>query len=178
MFIVYVFLLSSPIFILSAVNGPKSFWLSHSYMEERTIRRRFVRNAIIGCMTITFLLGLGWYAKLQQIREKEERQELLSSRGINEVDLQRRLETVQLKKHIDSICTDAGASALLMGYIPAEEFQSGRIVNLSYKYQQVIKDSLGTKEYYPSTKDSLMPDKWYSNIAWMVIKELYHKNEK
>ena len=100
----------------------------------------------------------------------------MSRLGINEMEIQKGMETRQLKEHIDSICNDVMASAVLTGYIIAKEFHSNDMVAISYKYQQAIRDSLGLKEYYPSTRDSLMPDKWYSSVAWSVVKNLYHQN--
>lgn len=166
----YVFILSLPIFILSAVNGPKSFWLSHSYMKLKTIRSRFVRNAIMGCIIIAFLFGIGWRSKLNQIQQEIERKELYRLIGYNE-------DAINARNHVDSICNDVCSSALISGYIPIDIFHSRGLGNITFKYHQTIKDSLGTKEYYPLTKDSLMPDIWYANIAWFVIKELYHKND-
>ena len=177
-FLIYFFLPSIPIFLFSVVNGPKSFWLSHSYMNPHSLRIRFLKNAIIGCITISLLFGLGWNSKIQMIRQEEERKELLSSLGVNEVEMQKRMETRCLKEHIDSIFNDAMASAILTGYISVEEFQSNNIVSISYRYQQTIRDSLGTQEYYPSIRDSLKPDRWYSIIAWTVIKENYHNSDK
>lgn len=177
-FLIYFFLPSIPIFLFSVVNGPKSFWLSHSYMNPHSLRIRFLKNAIIGCITISLLFGLGWNSKIQMIKQEEERKELLSSLGVNEVEMQKRMETRCLKEHIDSIFNDVMASAILTGYISVEEFQSNNIVSISYKYQQTIRDSLGTQEYYPSIRDSLKPDRWYSIIAWTVIKENYHNSDK
>lgn len=174
--LIHFFLPSIPVFLFSLVNGPKSFWLSHSYMNPHSLRISFLKNAIIGCITISLSFGLGWYSKSQSIKQVKERKELMSRLGINEVEIKKRMETRQLKEHIDSICNDVMASAVLTGYIFAEEFQSNDMVVISYKYQQAIRDSLGLKEYYPSTRDSLMPDKWYSSVAWSVVKNLYHQN--
>ena len=63
--LIHFFLPSIPIFLFSLVNGPKSFWLSHSYMNPHSLRISFLKNAIIDCLTISMLFGLGWYSKSQ-----------------------------------------------------------------------------------------------------------------
>lgn len=75
------------------------------------------------------------------------------------------------RNHIDSIFTDVSSIYTLTNvdkYGGIDKIGSV-LVRMEYAYQSAIKDSLGSSSYYPSTRDSLMTDKWYKDIAWKVL---------
>lgn len=45
------------------------------------------------------------------------------------------------------------------------------LLRLELDYQNAIKDSLGSSEYYPYQRDSLKKDQWYQNVAITIISQ-------
>ena len=89
-------------------------------------------------------------------------------------DYEKRHEELCYRNHIDSIFTDVSSSYILINvdkYGGIDKIGS-LLVRMEYAYQSAIKDSLGSSSYYPSSRDSLMTDKWYKDIAWKVVHQI------
>lgn len=54
---------SLPINVFSAINGPKSYWLKHSYLKREYFNRKVLKNSLIGIIIILIAMGLGYYSK-------------------------------------------------------------------------------------------------------------------
>lgn len=166
-----IFICTLPIYILSLINGPKSLWLSNSFLSQKEFLNKIKRNFIIGLIIAILTIGIGFISKyrhdLAQEKYKKEQLEIMP-------DYEIRREKHYCKEHIDSIFNDLVATYALTDKTFLERYTEEKgtfIIRLELDFQKAIKDSIGSGEYYPNHRDSLKTDQWYKNIATTVISQ-------
>ena len=172
---VLIFIGILPVYLLSLINGPKSLWLSNSFLTQTKFFNMIKRNFIIGGIIAILTIGFGYVSKYRHdlAREKYKR-ELLEIIP----DYEMRKEKYYCKEHIDSILYDLIATYALADdrFCNTLTDQKGALIlKIELDYQNAIKDSIGSAEYYPYHRDSLKPNQWYANIATNVISQSFKK---
>jgi len=166
-----IFIFTLPIYILSFINGPKSLWLSNSFLSQKDFLNKIKKNFIVGGLIALLTIGIGYVLKhrhnvAQEIYKKEL--QLIMP------DYEIRKEERYCKEHIDSLFNDLVATYALTDKTFLErctEEKGTFIIRLELDYQKAIKDTIGASEYYPNHRDSLKTDQWYKNIAATVISQ-------
>lgn len=167
----FVFICLLPIYVLSFINGPKALWLSNSYLGTKQFNSKIKQNFIKGLAISTIVCGVGFYSKHSSDVEHAQRKALMEKIY---PDYEKKHEELFCRNHIDSIFTDVSSSYILINvdkYGRIDKIGS-LLVSMEYAYQSAIKDSLDSSSYYPSSRDSLMTDKWYKDIAWKVVHQI------
>lgn len=168
-FLILIFICSLPIYILSFINGPKSLWLSNSFLSQKDFFNKIKKNFIIGGIIPILTIGIGYVSKYRHDLAREKyKKELL---GIMP-DYEIRKEKHYCKEHVDSIFNDIVATYALTNHEFLDLYNKGKgsyLLRLELDYQNAIKDSLGSSEYYPYQRDSLKKDQWYQNVAITII---------
>ena len=166
-----IFICTLPIYILSLINGPKSLWLSNSFLSQKEFLNKIKRNFIIGLIIAILTIGIGFISKYRHnLAQEKYKKELLEIMPDYEI----RREKHYCKEHIDSIFNDLVATYALTDKTFLERYTEEKgtfIIRLELDYQKAIKDSIGSGEYYPNHRDSLKTDQWYKNIATTVISQ-------
>lgn len=166
-----IFICTLPIYILSLINGPKSLWLSNSFLSQKEFLNKIKRNFIIGLIIAILTIGIGFISKYRHDLAREKyKKELL---GIMP-DYEIRREKLYCKEHIDSIFNDLVATYALTNHEFLDLYYKRKgsyLLRLELDYQNAIKDSLGSSEYYPYQRDSLKKDQWYQNVAITIISQ-------
>lgn len=154
-FLILIFICSLPIYILSFINGPKSLWLSNSFLSQKDFFNKIKKNFIIGGIIAILTIGIGYVSKYRHDLAREKyKKELL---GIMP-DYEIRKEKHYCKEHVDSIFNDIVATYALTNHEFLDLYNKGKgsyLLRLELDYQNAIKDSLGSSEYYPYQRDSL-----------------------
>lgn len=166
-----IFICTLPIYILSLINGPKSLWLSNSFLSQKEFLNKIKRNFIIGLIIAILTIGIGFISKYRHnLAQEKYKKELLEIMPDYEI----RREKHYCKEHIDSIFNDLVATYALTDKTFLERYTEEKgtfIIRLELDFQKAIKDSIGSGEYYPNHRDSLKTDQWYKNIATTVISQ-------
>lgn len=166
-----IFICTLPIYILSLINGPKSLWLSNSFLSQKEFLNKIKRNFIIGLIIAILTIGIGFVSKYRyDLAQEKYKKELLEIMPDYEI----RREKLYCKEHIDSIFNDLVATYALTDKTFLERYAEEKgsfIIRLELDYQKAIKDSIVSSEYYPNHRDSLKTDQWYKNIATTVISQ-------
>lgn len=166
-----IFICTLPIYILSLINGPKSLWLSNSFLSQKEILTEIRRNFIIGLIIVILTIGIGFVSKYRHdLAQEKYKKELLEIMPDYEI----RKEERYCKEHIDSIFNDLVGAYALTDKTFLERYTEEKgtfIIRLELDYQKAIKDTIGASEYYPNHRDSLKTDQWYRNIATTVISQ-------
>lgn len=166
-----IFICTLPIYILSLINGPKSLWLSNSFLSQKEILTEIRRNFIIGLIIAILTIGIGFVSKYRHdLAQEKYKKELLEIMPDYEI----RKEERYCKEHIDSIFNDLVGAYVLTDKTFLERYTEEKgtfIIRLELDYQKAIKDTIGASEYYPNHRDSLKTDQWYRNIATTVISQ-------
>lgn len=170
-FLLVIFICTLPIYILSFINGPKSLWLSNSFLRQKDFFNKIKKNFIIGGIIVILTIGIGYVSKyrhnLAQEKYKKEVLEIMP-------DYKIRKEKHYCKEHVDSIFNDIVATYALTNHEFLDLYNKGEgsyLLRLELDYQDAIKDSLGSSEYYPYQRDSLKKDQWYQNVAITIISQ-------
>lgn len=168
-----IFICTLPIYILSLINGPKSLWLSNSFLSQKEFLNKIKRNFIIGLIIAILTIGIGFISKYRHnLAQEKYKKELLEIMPDYEI----RREKHYCKEHIDSIFNDLVATYALTDKTFLERYTEEKgtfIIRLELDYQKAIKDSIGSGEYYPNHRDSLKTDQWYKNVATIVISQRF-----
>lgn len=168
---VLIFICILPIYILSFINGPKSLWLSNSFLSQKEFLNMIKRNFIIGLIIAILTIGIGYVSKYRHdLAQEKYKKELLEIMPDYEI----RREKLYCKEHIDSIFNDLVATYALTDKTFLERYTEEKvsfIIRIELDYQKAIKDTIGASEYYPNHRDSLKTDQWYKNIATTVISQ-------
>ena len=166
-----IFICNLPIYILSLINGPKSLWLSNSFLSQKEFLNKIKRNFIIGLIIAILTIGIGYVSKYRHDLAREKyKKELLERMPDYEI----RKEEYYCKEHVDSIFNDIVATYALTNHEFLDLYNKGKgsyLLRLELDYQNAIKDSLGSSEYYPYQRDSLKKDQWYQNVAITIISQ-------
>ena len=170
-FLLVIFICTLPIYILSFINGPKSLWLSNSFLSQKDFFNKIKKNFIIGGIIVILTIGIGYVSKyrhdLAQEKYKKEVLEIMPDYKIGK-------EKHYCKEHVDSIFNDIVATYALTNHEFLDLYNKGKgsyLLRLELDYQDAIKDSLGSSEYYPYQRDSLKKDQWYQNVAITIISQ-------
>lgn len=170
-FLILFFICSLPIYILSFINGPKSLWLSNSFLSQKDFFNKIKKNFIIGGIIAILTIGIGYASKYRHDLAREKyKKELLEIMPDYEI----RKEKHYCKEHVDSIFNDIVATYALTNHEFLDLYNKGKgsyLLRLELDYQNAIKDSLGSSEYYPYQRDSLKKDQWYQNVAITIISQ-------
>ena len=170
-FLILIFICSLPIYILSFINGPKSLWLSNSFLSQKDFFNKIKKNFIIGGIIAILTIGIGYVSKYRHDLAREKyKKELLEIMPDYEI----RKEEHYCKEHVDSIFNDIVATYALTNHEFLDLYNKGKgsyLLRLELDYQNAIKDSLGSSEYYPYQRDSLKKDQWYQNVAITIISQ-------
>ena len=169
-FLILIFICSLPIYILSFINGPKSLWLSNSFLSQKDFFNKIKKNFIIGGIIAILTIGIGYVSKYRHDLAREKyKKELLEIMPDYEI----RKEKHYCKEHVDSIFTDISSMGIRVDKdsLMKQIKKSGKEERLELDYQNAIKDSLGSSEYYPYQRDSLKKDQWYQNVAITIISQ-------
>ena len=166
-----IFICNLPIYILSLINGPKSLWLSNSFLSQKEFLNKIKRNFIIGLIIAILTIGIGYVSKYRHDLAREKyKKELLERMPDYEI----RKEEYYCKEHVDSIFNDIVATYALTNHEFLDLYNKGKgsyLLRLELDYQNAIKDSLCSSEYYPYQRDSLKKDQWYQNVAITIISQ-------
>ena len=166
-----IFICTLPIYILSFINGPKSLWLSNSFLSQNDFLNKIKKNFIIGGLIAFLSIGVGYILKHRHDVAPEIYKKELQ---LIMPDYEIRKEERYCKEHIDSIFNDLVGAYALTDKTFLERYTEEKgtfIIRLELDYQKVIKDSIGIGKYYPNHRDSLKTDQWYKNIATTVISQ-------
>ena len=166
-----IFICTLPIYILSFINGPKSLWLSTSFLSQNDFLNKIKKNFIIGGLIAFLSIGVGYILKHRHDVAPEIYKKELQ---LIMPDYEIRKEERYCKEHIDSIFNDLVGAYVLTDKTFLERYTEEKgtfIIRLELDYQKAIKDSIGIGKYYPNHRDSLKTDQWYKNIATTVISQ-------
>lgn len=166
-----IFICTLPIYILSFINGPKSLWLSNSFLSQNDFLNKIKKNFIIGGLIAFLSIGVGYILKHRHDVAPEIYKKELQ---LIMPDYEIRKEERYCKEHIDSIFNDLVGAYVLTDKTFLERYTEEKgtfIIRLELDYQKAIKDSIGIGKYYPNHRDSLKTDQWYKNIATTVISQ-------
>ena len=140
-------------------------------MSQKEFLNKIKRNFIIGLIIAILTIGIGFISKYRHDLAREKyKKELL---GIMP-DYEIRREKLYCKEHIDSIFNDLVATYALTNHEFLDLYYKRKgsyLLRLELDYQNAIKDSLGSSEYYPYQRDSLKKDQWYQNVAITIISQ-------
>lgn len=171
-FCVYSFISLLPIYVLSFINGPKSLKIGNLYLSNSNFIQLIKNNFIKGLIVTIFTLGAGFYTKHNGDVRREQRKV-----WEEQFYPKQQQDEYYCKKHIDSIFTNIIASYVFayLDELGGIDVISHDMARLELDFHQSIIDNTNATKYYPPSRDSLMTDDWYMNVAKNVIEQYIQK---
>jgi len=152
-----------PIYVLSFINGPKTFRLGNSFLSYRNCIKKIKKNFFKGMVLSLTVLMLGFYTKHKQDTSRENSKLHYENVDASYKDWE---EEMYCKHHIDSIFSSVSSNWIFasMSNDDNVEIVSQQLVQVELKFHRAISDSINANQYYPTKRDSLKTDRWYEDV--------------